>query len=111
MVFSRTPVEAAFRLQDAKITAAAVPYIVLSLRWNSNLSTNRVPGMVLSDYGSYGPGGGMHGSLSPYDMHNTCIAAGPDFKKGVQDYFPTGNVDIAPTILWLLGIEPSERRS
>jgi predicted AlkP superfamily pyrophosphatase or phosphodiesterase len=110
-VFTQKPVEGAFRLNDAKINSPAAPDIVVSLRWNSNLSTNGVPGMVLSDYGDYGPGGGMHGSLSPYDMHNTCVAAGPDFKKGIQDYLPTGNVDIAPTILWLLGVESAEQRS
>jgi hypothetical protein len=44
-------------------------------------------------------------------MHNTCVAAGPDFKKGIQDYLPTGNVDIAPTIVWLLGVESAEQRS
>lgn len=53
----------------------------------------------------------MHGSLSPFDMHNTCIAAGPDFLKGVQDNVATGNIDIVPTILWLLGVEPQHKLS
>ena len=53
----------------------------------------------------------MHGSLSPFDMHNTCIAAGPDFRKGAQDDLPTGNIDIAPTILWILGVEPEHKLS
>jgi arylsulfatase A-like enzyme len=37
-------------------------------------------------------------------MHNTLIAAGPDFKQGWQDDIPTGNIDLAPTILWILGV-------
>jgi arylsulfatase A-like enzyme len=37
-------------------------------------------------------------------MHNTLIAAGPDFRKGWQDDTPSGNVDLAPTVLWILGI-------
>ena len=53
----------------------------------------------------------MHGSLSPFDMHNVCIAAGPDFRKGFQDDLPTGNMDIAPTILWLLGVKPPRQPS
>jgi arylsulfatase A-like enzyme len=44
-------------------------------------------------------------------MHNTCVAAGPDFRKGVQNDLPTGNIDIAPTILWLLGVEPEHELS
>jgi predicted AlkP superfamily pyrophosphatase or phosphodiesterase len=45
-----------------------------------------------------------HGSSSPYDVHNTLIAAGPDFRERTTTGVPTGNVDIAPTILSLLGI-------
>jgi hypothetical protein len=46
----------------------------------------------------------MHGSFSPIDVHNTLIAAGPDFKAGFQDMYPTGNVDVAPTAAHLLGL-------
>jgi arylsulfatase A-like enzyme len=37
-------------------------------------------------------------------MHNTLVAAGPDFRHGQVDDLPTGNVDLAPTILRILGI-------
>lgn len=47
---------------------------------------------------------GMHGSFSPRDVHNTLIAAGPHFKVGFSDEWPTGNVDIAPTVAALLGL-------
>ena len=36
---------------------------------------------------------------------NTLIAAGPDFRRGQTDDLPTGNVDVAPTILHILGIK------
>ena len=39
-------------------------------------------------------------------MSNTLIASGPDFRANWTDKMPTGNIDIAPTILWLLGLEP-----
>jgi len=45
-----------------------------------------------------------HGSTSPYDVHNTLIAAGPDFREHATSGVPTGNVDIAPTVLRLLGL-------
>ena len=45
-----------------------------------------------------------HGSSSPYDIHNTLIAAGPDFREHAQSAVPTGNVDIAPTLLRLLNL-------
>lgn len=45
-----------------------------------------------------------HGTSSPYDIHNTLIAAGPDFREDAVSEVPTGNVDLAPTLLRLLGL-------
>jgi arylsulfatase A-like enzyme len=45
-----------------------------------------------------------HGTSSPYDIHNTLIAAGPDFREHAVSEIPTGNVDLAPTLLHLLGL-------
>ena len=45
-----------------------------------------------------------HGTSSPYDIHNTLIATGPDFRENATSDAPTANVDIAPTLLRLLGI-------
>ncbi|MGH9161945.1 MAG: alkaline phosphatase family protein [Vicinamibacteraceae bacterium] len=45
-----------------------------------------------------------HGSSSPWDIHNTLIAAGPDLARGVTVDVPSANVDFAPTFLKLLGI-------
>jgi arylsulfatase A-like enzyme len=39
-------------------------------------------------------------------MHNTLVASGPDFKKQFVSELPSGNIDVAPTILWILGITP-----
>ena len=38
-------------------------------------------------------------------MNNTLIASGPDFRSGWSDETPSGNIDLAPTILWILGIK------
>jgi arylsulfatase A-like enzyme len=47
-----------------------------------------------------------HGSDSPYDLHIPLVAAGPDIRRGLRSRVPTGNVDLAPTILHLLGVAP-----
>ena len=47
-----------------------------------------------------------HGSSSPYDIHNTLIAAGPEFREHAVSDVPTANVDVAPTLLHLLGLPP-----
>jgi arylsulfatase A-like enzyme len=53
-------------------------------------------------------GKGSHASLSRFDMHNTLVAAGPDLKKGLVNDIASGNIDVAPTILHLLGVQPSK---
>ncbi len=111
VVFTRLPVEGAFRLDQAGLDAPTAPDIVLSLRWRPAPNRYGTPGLICQDQAGYIPGQGMHGSLSRFDMHNTCIAAGPDFRKGFADDLPTGNINIAPTILWLLDARPARTPS
>lgn len=79
------------------------PDLVVSMRWTADLNRNGIPGLLTGDLGRQ-PGQGMHGSLSRFDLHNTLVAAGPDFKQGWIDEAPTGNIDLAPTIYALLGV-------
>jgi arylsulfatase A-like enzyme len=44
-----------------------------------------------------------HGSASPWDIRATFIAAGPAIKPGVLSDIPSGNVDLMPTALELIG--------
>lgn len=54
---------------------------------------------------AYRTGQGMHGSFSRADTRNFMAAIGPDFKKGYADALPVGNVDVAPTLAHILGID------
>ncbi|MGD9903781.1 MAG: alkaline phosphatase family protein [Vicinamibacterales bacterium] len=45
-----------------------------------------------------------HGSTSPFEVTNTLLAAGPDFRERVVSDVATGNVDITPTLLRLAGV-------
>jgi arylsulfatase A-like enzyme len=54
-------------------------------------------------------GEGTHVTLSRFDMHNILIAAGPDFRHGEVDDLPTGNTDLAPMILHVLGITAPQK--
>ena len=55
-------------------------------------------------FGSMAEGHGEHGGLSPTEMRNTLIARGPAFHSGVVSELPSGNIDLAPTVLNILGI-------
>jgi predicted AlkP superfamily pyrophosphatase or phosphodiesterase len=48
-----------------------------------------------------------HGSASPWDIHNTLIAKGPDFETGIRIGTPTHNTDLAPTVCHLLDLAPA----
>ncbi len=111
VLFTREGLPGTFSLKDGRLHSKFAPDIVMSLRWSPAKSTNGTPGLICSDYSEYGPGQGMHGSLSTYDLHNFCVAAGPDFREGILDYVPSGNIDIAPTILAILGVTPPHKLS
>jgi arylsulfatase A-like enzyme len=104
VVFSRVHVEGTFPMEAVRINSTNVtPDVVISMRWLEERSDLGTPGMVMSDGGTRGKG--THGSLGRYDMHNTLVAAGPDFKRGVVSEIPSGTVDLTPTILWILGVK------
>ena len=86
-----------------KITNTA-PDVVISIRWTSDKNENGAPGMITIPDGKKGLG--THGSLSRFDLHNSLVATGPDFKKAFMDELPTGNIDVAPTVLSILGVIP-----
>jgi hypothetical protein len=107
VIFTKEAMGGTFALADAKIDSPEAPDIVVSLRWTAEKNAYGAPGMVTSGVYDYGELG-MHVSLSKYDMHNTLIAAGPDFRSGIVDHLPSGNIDVAPTVLWILGLKPDK---
>ena len=64
--------------------------------WESH---TRTPGPSIT------AGGGTHGALGEYEMHNFGAATGPDFRRAYIDKAPTSNIDVARTIAALLGIQ------
>jgi hypothetical protein len=105
VIFTRQAADGTFTMSQARIDSPDAPEVMISMRWNADKNDSGTPGMMISDLYSYGPGQGMHGTLSRYDMHNTLAAVGPDFRSAVVDHLPSGNVDIAPTVLWILGVK------
>jgi arylsulfatase A-like enzyme len=79
------------------------PDLILSYDFDENAVVAGVPGIEYESM-SASSNRGMHGSFSPRDVHNTLIAAGPDFKSALVDTLPTGNVDVAPTIAQIFSL-------
>ena len=79
--------------------------LLFTFPWTSRPNAFGVPGTDLANVG----GGARlypsdHGSMSPWNVRNTFLAWGVDFKKRRSVRAPAGNVDVAPTILALLGV-------
>ena len=105
VIFSTVAVEGTFPLSQAHLDAQrGAPDVVVSVRWSLDPNQWGAPGLLIAPEGTRGRG--AHGSLSPRDLGATLIAAGPDFKQGDVSEFPSGNVDLAPTILAILGVRP-----
>jgi arylsulfatase A-like enzyme len=104
VIFTKQGLPGTFRLEDAKIDDEHAPDVVLAFSWNDSKNQFGAPGMIDADW-QRKAGEGTHATLSRFDMHNILIAAGPGFRRGQTDDLPTGNVDLAPTILHILGIK------
>jgi hypothetical protein len=107
-IFTNQFVPGTFRLNQARIDNPHAPDIVMAFRWNDSKNQFASPGMIDADW-QRAAGKGTHATLSRFDMHNTLIGAGPDFRRGYVDELPTGNVDLAPTIARILGITLPEQ--
>ena len=108
VIFTKEPMEGTFTLEQAKMDRPGPdhrPDVVMSFRWNDSKNQFGIPGMIDADW-QRGAGKGTHATLSRFDMHNMLIAAGPDFRRGQTDDLPTGNIDLAPTILRILAMTP-----
>jgi arylsulfatase A-like enzyme len=114
VIFTRDPLPGTFTLAQARLDSRDAPDIVVSLRWSDEKNQAGVAGLFVSDGAAYGRmtvegSRGGHSTLSPYDIHNTLIAAGPDFRPGQTNLFPSSNADLAPTVLSVLGVKPPQR--
>lgn len=73
--------------------------ILYSPDWSDAANATGVRGTVRAG------GAAGHGSSSPWDVHNTLIAAGPSLQRGLVIDTPSANVDVMPTIAALLPLE------
>src|ERR1041385_1373032 len=100
-------VEGTFPLSAVRLdTGDDTPDVIVSFKWTAEKNDYDVPGLVYSEGSKRGKG--THASLSRFDMHNTLVAYGPTFKRGFINDLPSSNADVAPTILSILGIKPSQ---
>lgn len=74
------------------------PDILFSGAWDDEPNEFGIRGRTRSG------GTATHGDLSPHNMNITMVAFGPDFKSRLESDIPCGLIDVAPTVLNILGI-------
>ncbi len=91
-------------INDVGLDGPRSPDIAITLR---SADTGQPAPLARSGTATGGEVGlGSHGGGSPAELHNTLIVSGPSFRSGARSELPSGNIDIAPTILALLDISP-----
>ena len=116
VIFTKLPEQGTFPFRDALIDSPDAPDVAFAMRWTDAKNPGGLAGEIVEDISGAryrtvarlaAPKGG-HSSLSRFDLHNTLVAAGPDFRQGFVDELPSGNVDVAPTVLHILGVKPQQ---
>jgi predicted AlkP superfamily pyrophosphatase or phosphodiesterase len=105
MIFTREKFEGTFSFTDVHIDSQNTADVVLSFRGSEEKNRFGVAGMIDADWNRKA-GEGTHATMSKFDVHNLCIAEGPDFRQAFETAVPSGNVDIAPSILGVIGFRP-----
>jgi arylsulfatase A-like enzyme len=105
----RGAVEGTFSLELIHVAnAERGPDLLFTFPWTSRMSS----GVRGTDLANVSGGAKLypsdHGSMSPWNVRNTFLAWGPDFKKQTTVPAPVGNVDVTPTILALLGVSDGD---
>lgn len=73
--------------------------ILVIPNWNDDHPDSGYPGLASGS----GPAGS--GGASPYELQVPLVVSGPAFRKGARTDSPSAHVDLAPTVLRLLGID------
>jgi predicted AlkP superfamily pyrophosphatase or phosphodiesterase len=92
--------EGTFPLASVGIDGPLAPDLLLGLAWTDDANEYGHAG-ISAECG--GTNQASHGGLSSWEIRNTLILSGAGARRAVRSDLPAGNVDIAPTLLALLG--------
>jgi arylsulfatase A-like enzyme len=104
VIFTRDRLTGTFASSDAFIEATDGADVVMSFRSYDEKNQFSVAGMIDADWNRKA-GEGTHATLSHFDVNNTLLAAGPELRRGLETSAPSGNIDLAPTILAISGVD------
>jgi hypothetical protein len=87
-----------------QVDGPLAPDLLATLSWRDDPNEHGYPGVSYS----VGPNQANHGGGSAWEIRNTMIFQGPGVKSGERSALPSGNIDVVPTILSMLGLSAPE---
>lgn len=99
---TRAGIGASITHADLLLDHARAPDVGVVLTAADQIGPHGLPG-VTSHASTYG-GGGVHGGLSPFELHNWLAMAGGRLQEGAVCGTVAGIVDVLPTVLTLLDL-------
>jgi len=103
-IFTRNGVNGTLAISEICADHPRAPDIYLTMRSTDRKNRWGIEGTTSHD-APYPVGGGCHGGLSSYELNNILVLGGSRFKTNEVIANPAGNIDIAPTVLHLLGMD------
>ncbi|HZO29712.1 MAG TPA: alkaline phosphatase family protein [Chloroflexota bacterium] len=87
-----------------QVDGPLAPDLLVTLSWSDDLNDRSYQGV------SYGVGSNRasHGGASAWEIRNTLIVQGPGVRSGIRSSPPSGIIDLAPTVLSMLGLTVPE---
>jgi arylsulfatase A-like enzyme len=96
------PIEGTLPLAIAGLDGELAPDVLCAMAWNDGPNRYGHAGRATGFDTGYSA---THGGISPWEIRNTFVLAGPGVKAGHELSLPAGNLDLTPTMLHLLGLE------
>lgn len=104
-------VPGSFALPLVDLDHDRAPDLVYLLRSGEERDPYGNPGLGCMTQSDVPVGGGMHGGLNRYELNTVLMARGGNFATALCDDRPCGIIDIAPTVLSVLGLAAAEHMS
>ncbi|MFN8524240.1 MAG: alkaline phosphatase family protein [Chloroflexota bacterium] len=99
----RPVIQGSLPLESVGLGGELAPDVACAMAWDHGENEHGLKGRSAGADSKYLA---THGGISPWEITNTLIMAGPGLKQGLASSLPSGNIDVAPTLLHLLGISP-----
>jgi phosphonoacetate hydrolase len=106
LLFCRDAIAGSFPAGLANVANDRTPDIYFTLLTGDDTNRHGYPGTCLADNADIPIGGGLHGGMHRIELNTLLVMGGDLFREQVSSSTPCGTVDIAPTMLSALGVEP-----